>query len=175
MEETLLFKNVIGITSQATFSRDRKYRYMLSRQWDEDKPMISFIGLNPSTATEQDDDPTIRRVIRFTRDFGYGGFYMLNLFAFVTAYPKELKSCADPVSGCDKYLKFYGEKSDKIVFAWGNFDVFGRDKKVIDMFPGAYCLGKNANGSPKHPLYLRADTKLELYDRKTEELPAPKV
>lgn len=146
--------------SSATFSQCRKYRYVLTRVWDTSKFRIAFVGLNPSTANETTDDPTIRRVVNFAKSFGYGGVYMLNLFAYVTPYPHELKQCEDPINNNDEYLKHYASLADKIVFCWGNFDVFGRDKKVAAMFPNAYCLGKNSNGSPKHPLYLKADTSL---------------
>jgi hypothetical protein len=148
----------------ALFSDDKKYRYCLWRIWDESKPMIMFIGLNPSTANENQDDPTIRRVIRFAREWGYGGIYMLNLFTFVTAYPNELLKCDNPLMLADWYLKIYSEKSDRIVFAWGSFpESIDRAKIVKDMFPISFCLGQNLNGSPKHPLYLKSDTKLILY------------
>ena len=57
----------------AVFSPDRIYRYVLYRVWDEAKPRVMFIGLNPSTADESVDDPTIRRCKRFAADWGYGG------------------------------------------------------------------------------------------------------
>lgn len=146
--------------SSATFSQCRKYRYVLSRVWDASKPRIAFVGLNPSKANESTDDPTITRVINFANSFGYGGVYMLNLFAYVTRYPSELKQCKDPIKDNDEYLSNYSSMVDKVVFCWGNFDVFGRDVKVAAMFPNAYCLGLNSNGSPKHPLYLKSDTLL---------------
>jgi hypothetical protein len=145
--------------SYATFSPCRKHRYVLTRIWDHEKPPVAFIGLNPSTANESQDDPTIRRVVRFSRSFGYGRVNMLNLFSYVTPYPHLLKECEDPIGYNDEYLKYYCRNTD-VVFAWGNFDVFGRDKEVMKFFPIAYCLGKNKNGSPKHPLYLRSDTQL---------------
>ena len=147
--------------SGATFSPDRTYRYALWRIWDYTKTGIAFVGLNPSTANESKDDPTIRRVISFAKSWGYGGVYMLNLFAYVTPYPVVLKQCEDPIKNNDQYLRHYGFKADKVVFAWGNFDVFDRDKYVKAMFRTAYCLGQNANGSPKHPLYIKSDTPLK--------------
>lgn len=142
----------------ATFSPCRKYRYVLTRIWDTDKPRVMFIGLNPSTANENTDDPTIRRVISFAKNLGYGGLYMLNLFAYVTPKPEVLFQCDDPIDSNDYYLRHYHLLSSKVIFCWGNFNVGQRDKEVIKMFPKAYCLGKNSNGSPKHPLYLKADT-----------------
>ena len=117
-----------------------------------------FIGLNPSTANEISDDPTIRRVTKFARDWGYGGVYMMNLFAYVTPYPIELKKCVDPVGQNDKYLDAVYYKCDQVVFAWGNFkEATERSAQVIKMFPDAMCLEKNLNGTPKHPLYVRGD------------------
>ncbi|GHX72979.1 hypothetical protein VCSRO16_3593 [Vibrio cholerae] len=66
----------------AELSKCRKYRYALWRTWDSDKPFAMFIGLNPSTADEKNDDPTLRRCINFAKSWGYGGVCMANLFAF---------------------------------------------------------------------------------------------
>ena len=81
----------------AQFTEDRQYRYALWRIWNEDKPLVMFIGLNPSTANEYKNDPTIRRVMRYAADWGYGGVYMMNLFAWVTPYPKELEKARIPL------------------------------------------------------------------------------
>jgi len=67
------------VESGAEFSECRKYRYALWRIWDKSKPLVMFIGLNPSTANENVDDPTIRSVCRMTKNNGYGGVYMMNL------------------------------------------------------------------------------------------------
>src|SRR3954470_12052751 len=88
----------------AIFSDDRKYRYCLFRQWDIDAPVVMFIGLNPSTANETQDDPTIRRVCKFAFDWGFGGVYMMNLFAWVTAYPQELMLVEKPIGDNDRFL-----------------------------------------------------------------------
>ena len=152
----------------ACFSSCGKYRYYLWRKWDLEKPFIAFVGLNPSTANQTDDDPTIRRVKRFAFDWGYGGIYMLNLFAFVTPYPAELITCGDPIAENNEKLLEIAALANEVVYCWGNFNVIGRDIEVVRLLRytagvKGYCLGKNANGSPKHPLYLKADTKLEEY------------
>lgn len=154
--QTDLFQEVKKVINGATFSDCRKYRYALWRIWDENKPFIMFIGLNPSTANENDNDPTIRRVIGFAKDWGYGGIYMMNLFAIVSSNPEVLKTSSDPIGENDKWLLEIKEKCKDVLFAWGNFDVNGRDKTVSDIFPKAVCLGFNKNGSPKHPLYISA-------------------
>lgn len=116
--------------------------------------MVMFIGLNPSTANENTDDPTIKRVRAIANNLGHGGVYMLNLFAYISPYPDELFSAADPLGDNDVYLKEYGMKCAAVVFAWGNFNVNGRDKAVAAMFDSALALRINKNGSPQHPLYI---------------------
>lgn len=139
----------------AEFSKCRNYRYVLWRIWDVNKPRVMFIGLNPSTANELTDDPTIRRVKKFAQRWGYGGVYMTNLFAWVTAYPDELLKCPDPVNGNDVWLSKIAYLSSEVVFAWGSFEeAQERAKKVIEMFPEAKALIINKDGSPRHPLYV---------------------
>ena len=159
--QQMLFKE---FESGAEFSPDRKYRYALWRIWDKSNPLIMFIGLNPSKANELKDDPTIRRVRRFAFDWGYGGVYMMNPFAFVTAYPDKLFQCADPLGDNDKWLIEISKKCNRIICAWGNFKVKERDREVRRMFSLAYCLGKNKNGSPKHPLYIPSETNPIYYE-----------
>lgn len=139
----------------AIFSEDRKYRYILFRLWDLNKPSVQFIGLNPSTANEVDNDPTIRRVIKFAMGWGFGGVYMTNLFGLVSPHPEDLLKCEDPVGENDKYLQAAWDKCEKTIFAWGAFpEAEERAKQVMKMWNNAYCLGLNKNGSPKHPLYI---------------------
>lgn len=146
-------------SSGAEFSECGKYRYGLWRKWDDDKPRIMFIGLNPSTATGTMDDPTIRRVNRFAMDWGYGGVYMCNLFAFISPYPSDLKRVNDPVADNDRWLTHFAIMCKDVLFAWGSFpEATERASEVSTMFPDAVCLGFNKNGTPKHPLYVAAKT-----------------
>jgi len=147
----------------AHFSEDRIYRYALWRIWDNNKPLIMFIGLNPSTADEDNNDRTINRVKNFASDWGYGGFYMVNLFAYITPYRNELKNCTDPVGENDGWLERLSKKCEKIVFAWGSSKIAKeRAKEVVQKFDG-YALKKNKDGSPRHPLYIKSDTELQLF------------
>jgi hypothetical protein len=146
----------------AAFSKDRKYRYALWRTWNKDKPLVLFFGLNPSTAAEQNVDPTIRSVARIANFNGYGGFYMLNCFPYVSTDPDQLRDFGNTKEN-DEWIGSISKICQDVVFAWGNFPIvpeLGRDKELIKKFPKAYCLGKNANGSPKHPLFISAKTKL---------------
>ncbi len=90
--------------------------------------------------------------------WGYGGIYMMNLFTFISTDPKKLNIELGNIALADRYLKHISVKCDKIVFAWGNFEVMGRDIEVKQMFPNAIALHINKNGSPKHPLYVKANT-----------------
>lgn len=137
----------------AIFSSCGKYRYVLWRRWSEG-PDLTVIGLNPSTANEVRDDPTIRRVKAIAANLGYGGIFMMNLFAIVSADPTILQTCDDPIRDNDKWLQQYA--TGDVIFAWGNFkQATERAKQVIAMFPNAKALFINKNGTPKHPLYCR--------------------
>lgn len=148
-----------AVKTGAVFSDCRTYRYCLWRVWDTEKKGIVFIGLNPSTANETQNDATIRRVIRFAKDWGYGGIHMMNLFALVSKKPEALKTHPNPIGLNDTFLNEITKGKD-ILFAWGNFKIAeARAKEIIERYPGALCLKKNANGTPIHPLFVRADTK----------------
>lgn len=146
--------------SGAIFSPCRQYRYCLWRKWNEELPKIAFIGLNPSTANETNPDRTITRVQNFAKDLGYGGFFMLNLFAIVSSKPEILLTHPDPVGDNDRHLQLYQLIGMDVVFCWGGFkEARKRSEPVIKMFPDAMCLMKNKDGSPIHPLYVPAATK----------------
>ena len=116
----------------AKFSTDRKYRFALWRIWDESKPCIMFIGLNPSTANESTDDPTIRRIKKFASDWGYGGVYMMNCFPYVSTNPDDLKDFGNTAMN-DHWLNQVAEKCSETIFAWGAFPIVkesGRDKEL---------------------------------------------
>ncbi len=161
MQQTLTFDI---LKTGATFSPCRRYRYELYRIWDDQKPLIMFIGLNPSTANEFEPDNTIKRVVAMARGWGYGGVYMMNLFCFVTAYPDELDVSKEDIALNDQWLRTTEALCDTVVFAWGAFkQTDGRAESVIRMFPNAMALHINKNGSPKHPLYCRSDSCLIKY------------
>lgn len=160
--------SVFSQDSGALFSDCGKYRFVLWRTWDDNKPKIMFIGLNPSTANEETDDPTIRRVKNFSHSWGFGGLYMLNLFTFVSSNPEDLKICSKPDFLADWYLKVYQDQVEKIIFAWGSFpEASQRAERVIQMFPQGYALVINKDGSPRHPLYVKGDVKPQLYKNAT--------
>jgi hypothetical protein len=148
----------------AKFDALRTRRYVLWRVWDESKPKLMFIGLNPSTANETTPDPTITKIKSYCKAWGYGGFYMLNLFTQVTPDPDQL---TDPqtVSIADlSMISKYAKVVNGIVFCWGAFPhAVIRATKVIGMFPDALCLGHNTDGSPFHPMYKNPNLQLIRY------------
>lgn len=145
----------------ATFSSDRKYRYALWRIWDKTKPLVMYIGLNPSTANETDSDNTITKVRKISIHNGFGGFYMMNCWAYISTDPKLLQFNPMSDEWNDNMITVISANCSEVVFAWGNFDIIrkrGRDKELIEMFPNAKALHINNNGSPKHPLYCKDQT-----------------
>ena len=147
----------------AKFSPDRVYRYRLWRFWDRRKGLVLFIGLNPSTADEKVNDPTIRRCIRFSMDWGYGGMLMGNIFAYRNTYPETLKICnVDPI-GAENDAELYDMNAEAklTVLCWGNGGVYkGRGWEVEQMFPNAWSFGHSKQAQPLHPLYIAKNTML---------------
>lgn len=150
--------------STAVFSPCREYRFELWRRWGaDDDPFAMFIGLNPSTADETKDDPTIRRCIRFAKDWGYGGLLMANAFAYRATDPKVMKAATEP--GEMKARNFlsidhHARRAGVVVAAWGVHGTHqGRDAELLAMIPGLKALGFTIHGHPRHPLYMPADSK----------------
>lgn len=156
--------------SGAAFSECGQYRYALWRKWDKLKPMVMCIGLNPSTATKDKPDPTITRVIGLTKSAGYGGFYMMNLFAYITPYPKKLKEAADVLGNNNQWLSDVSAICRDTIFCWGGFEIVSLSGKfndrvqlMVQMFPNALCFGYTSQHQPRHPLMLKKDTPLQKY------------
>ena len=155
----------ILVNKNATFSDCRKYRYALSRTWDGKKKTVLFIGLNPSTADEKIDDPTIRRCINYAQNWGYGSLLMVNLFAYRATIPTELKNVKNPIGNDnDLHITELLKKADLAVATWGNEgSLLNRDKDVKKIIPKLMCLKINKSGQPAHPLYQKKDLKLIKY------------
>jgi hypothetical protein len=159
---------------QTILSPCRKYRYTLWREWGSEVLFTGeervddyavFIGLNPSTADETKDDPTIRRCVNFAKHWGYGAFLMMNLFAWRDTKPANMMKASDPVGPLNDFYLFELAKNAGIVIAaWGaNGNHKGRADYIADLFKEAgiklTALRTNDDGSPGHPLYVPAETK----------------
>ena len=154
------------IERKAIFSEDQKYRYTLWREWDLfNSNFVMFIGLNPSTATETLDDPTIRRCKGFAKEWGYGAYCMTNLFAFRATDPKVMKSAQDPIGPeNDKWIVQCAKEASLVVAAWGMHGSFlARDEEVLKLIENVMCLGKTKEGYPRHPLYMLKTCKPETF------------
>lgn len=156
------------ITRSAKFSECRQYRYSLEIVWDVTKPIAAFIGLNPSTADELQDDPTIRRCRGFAESWGCGGIRMLNLFAFRATMPKNMLREFDCVGEDNHLPELLQGCTGPHVACWGTHGYhMDRGPKVKAKIPNLQCFGRNRDGSPKHPLYIRATTRLEPFSKVT--------
>lgn len=153
----------------ATFSPCRRYRYVLTRTWDPTKPYLVILMLNPSTADELQNDPTVERCQRRARRLGYGGVIVLNLFALRSTDPNALYAAEDPIGpDNDAAIERVCRDASLVVCAWGTHGSHlargpsVRDRLLTLGIP-LFALGINADGSPKHPLYLRNDAPLVPY------------
>jgi hypothetical protein len=161
-----LFESVLG---EAVFEGD--YRYALKRIWDPGKDQMAWVMLNPSTATEEVFDPTVRRCNNWARKWGYGGFHVLNIFALRSTDPQALATHPDPVGPeNNQYIReTVTDPKVKLVMAawgvWGEFMSRGAEVAALvkDLGVGLYCLGKTNGGHPRHPLYVAGSQKPVLF------------
>ena len=144
----------------AQISACGNYRYALERVWDRELSTVLFIGLNPSVADAEVDDPTLNRCIRFATAWGYGGVVMGNLFAYRATNPKELTRVSDPVGPeNDEWLMRLRPRVELAVAAWGyRGALHDRATRVAESMGKLHCLGMTRGGAPRHPLYVRAVT-----------------
>lgn len=155
----------------AVFSGDRRYRYLL-RRWlgSEARPVCCFIMLNPSTADETANDPTVRRCISFAKGWGYGMLLVVNLFGLRSSDPAKLRSSSDPVGPWnDAHILYAANEADLVVCAWGVDGGWrGRAGHVEEMLRAEgvtlHHLGRTRIGQrPRHPLYLSKTTEPVLW------------
>lgn len=146
--------------SHAVWSPCGAFRYALHRRWGAGGTLL-YIMLNPSKATEERNDPTIERCERRARRLGFGGFGVVNLFAFCATRPRDLFAADDPVGPAnDAVLRDAPRGADAVLCAWGTHGArFGRDRAVIGLLADRplTVLGLTRAGHPAHPLYLSYD------------------
>lgn len=156
---------VKNIKKDGYISRCRKYRYYISREWNKDLAKISFILLNPSETDLYEDNQTIRKVMGFAKGLGYGGIYLLNLYSYREANPKNLKTIIE-LKGEEyaigkenfKVIKKLTNNSEYVIFGWGNnAKDFPMTYKIYDLVENEKirALDITKQNQPKHPLYLR--------------------
>lgn len=146
--------------SRALYSDCETYRYALSRVWDEAGRKLTYIMLNPSKATEMQNDPTIERCERRARALGFGGFAAVNLFALRETDPTKMRAHPAPNGpGNDREILRAAGWADLVLCAWGVHGAhLGRGAEVTGILRGAgrvlHVLGLTKAGAPRHPLYM---------------------
>ena len=172
-----LFGTTPRLHRSADISYCGRYRWSLRRSWvnydsqgqhTPGKGVCCFVMLNPSTADSTQDDPTIRRCIGFAKRWGFNILSVRNLFPWRATDPDDLvrsEKVADIFGGNRGDQELLAAcTADMVVAAWGASVPFGRDRYAMELFAKhfsgvkIYCLGKTKGGSPRHPLYVRADT-----------------
>lgn len=161
------------INRGAEFSDCGLYRHLLFRIWDAALPPLIFVMLNPSTADEVEDDPTIRRCIAYAKREGAGGVWVANLFTFRATKPKDLRAAENPIGphAYEAYEHCFDEQQRSgatIVAAWGSHGAFLSQDQAFWLHADrrkakVRCLGLTKERHPRHPLYVKGDQPLEPY------------
>lgn len=147
--------------SGAVFSHCSRWRYLLWRRWDADKPAANFLMLNPSTADEAKLDPTCARARDYAERWGYGALVVTNVFAWRATDPAAMKAAADPVGpDNDRAIVRAAREAALVVCAWGNHGAhLERSARIVALLKRAgvslHALRVNGSGEPAHPLYLK--------------------
>lgn len=155
--------------TDAYLSDDRRYRYWLLREWDISLPVVAFIGVNPSTADERKDDATIRKEIGFAKRWGFGAVLALNVGAYRSTDPRTWRKAWDAIGQYNSaehlagYIQHF--RVSKTIAAWGKNGNYysGRCDAIIRTIPDLHCLGRNSDGSPRHPLMIAYATPMERF------------
>jgi hypothetical protein len=156
--------------SSAEYSPCQTWRYSLTRVWHPGGSRALFVMLNPSTATEVQNDPTVERCERRARALGHGAFRVCNIFAYRATDPKVMRAAPDPVGPLnDSAILAGADWADVVVCAWGTHGAHLDRGPAVEVLLRAtatplYHLGLSKHGFPKHPLYIG-------YDRQPEPWP----
>ena len=144
----------------AIYSKDRKYRYALTRVWDIHKPMVLFIMLNPSKANAIQNDPTITRVIGFSKRWGFGKVVVCNLFAYCATQPTDLFKQKKPIGKFNDYwIGKFSKEAHQVILAYGNHGNFQeRHLEILKRIDQPFCIKISLKEMPMHPLYLKYTT-----------------
>ncbi|MEN8837568.1 MAG: DUF1643 domain-containing protein [Celeribacter marinus] len=155
--------------SVAVYSDCERYRYSLTRTWDTQGRKALFVMLNPSTATEVQNDPTVERCERRARALGFGAFCVTNIFAWRDTDPKNMRAAADPIGPeNDTTILGFSDWADNIICAWGTHGAHLSRGVTVEALlretgRNLYHLGLSKAGHPKHPLYISYEKNLELW------------
>lgn len=156
--------------SVAQYSDCKRYRYALTRVWEKSGRKALFVMLNPSTATEIQNDPTVERCERRARTLNFGGFRVCNIFAYRATDPRDMRSQVDPVGlENDATILRACDWADQIVCAWGTHGAHQQRGAQVEQMLRAqpkplFHLGLSKMGHPKHPLYIAYAVQPKVWD-----------
>ena len=157
------------LENDAVISDCGRYRYLLRRTWDHKKPRALLVMLNPSTADARLDDATIRSCVRLLLGHGYGSMEVVNVYAYRATKPEELAKQSDPFGpDNERTIAAAIHRCDIAICAWGAYPPARTHARSIlnaihSHRPATYCFGKTKAGAPKHPLYIKSGTPLEVF------------
>ena len=144
------------VSSTADMQGD--YRYSLARVWDPTLEPLVFILLNPSTADETANDPTVTRCIGHARRLGYGGLIVVNLYAYRATDPRVMLKAADPVGPHNDQAIVEAVTGRTVIAAWGTNAKPGRVREVLELIPPTTSMFvlqlTPVSRVPQHPLYV---------------------
>lgn len=157
-----------GMTGDAAISPDGRYRASLWRRWRPGTKYALWVGANPSTADGYLNDPTVVREVGFSQRMGMDWYCKVNVADYRATDSKMLlRAGTAPRSPTNLDVVAATARNARcIVLAFGvlplfirkfaleTLEVLRRDGAVL------HCLGVTADGSPRHPLYVRSDTPL---------------
>lgn len=158
-----------GVKGDAVFS-DVQHRQLMRRWTGETFPdrYIMFIGMNPSTADATVNDPTCAREWTFAKREGFSAMVKANVGDYRATDPRmllapgivavseaNLPAIRAAAASASKVVICHG-KLNKALVRSGEAVIAALRLDGIEL----WCFGKNADGSPKHPLYLKLDTPL---------------
>lgn len=151
------------IKAEACLSECGRYRYWLSRIWNERKDIGAFVCINPSKATSLMSDTTLSNCNNLAVQWGWGGFYIVNLFAYMATNQTDMNSQADPTGpNNNQAILDISGIANHVVLAWGN-DYKSRSAEVLSLLSGKklYCINKNSGGGYLHPSRIKPENYVE--------------
>jgi hypothetical protein len=163
-----------AVAREAIFSDDRKRRLWLMREWDSRGPAITVCGVNPSDADHERDDHTVMKLMRWSRQLGYGSLVMVNLFSVISPDAKVLERSKDPVGEHNDHYLFAAAETARdtegwhFVVAWGRNGLFQHRQRIVmaklaQLRVPTWCYAVNGDGTPSHPQRLPYTSKLLPY------------
>lgn len=156
-----------GVLGEAVFSPCERYRYALTRELDGDGGDVLFVMLNPSTADQDANDPSVRRCVGFARRLGARRLVVCNAFGLRSTDPCGLRRVEDPAGpNNQRVILSRAARCDRLVVAWGNHagEHGRRLARTLAKKRTLWCLGVTGQGQPRHPLYIRGDAPLVRYE-----------